>query len=207
MQLSRPGGCLRALAFFQRGVPYAVDRQILHSLDPFLSMTQTLAIKGYRYSGPAKIEECPIFNTLAFTNDLRTLFLIDSHHQPLTRALDPGENGSGLTLCFSMEGLVLYIEFLSLFHGKYLVTMAESRASRGAKLQSIAIVGRGGLVPEGEVLRLKEHVVHVKSGVCDTLPPWDDIPDKSPVESSGLPFILTYKPGNHGWVILVGGMR
>ena len=141
-----------------------MNYQILQSLDPFLSTTQTLATKGYRYSGPAKIEECPIFNTLASANDLRTLILIDSLHQPFVRALDPGKNGS-------VEELVLYIEFPSLFHGKYLVNMAESRASRGANLQSITIVGRGGLVPEGEVLKLREHVVHVKFGVCDALPP------------------------------------
>lgn len=55
--------------------------------------------------------------------------------------------------------------------------MAKERASNGAKLYSITLVIRGELLYEEDVLKLKEHVVHVECRPWESEPEWDSIPD------------------------------
>ena len=73
-----------------------------------------------------------------------------------------------------MENLILYAKHWSLSSVVPLVRMAKNRASRGAKLSSIMIVGLDDPVLR-EVLELKEHVTHMEHR-DDGWPAWDDVP-------------------------------
>lgn len=64
--------------------------------------------------------------------------------------------------CPELESLVLSIEKQELLDVGELMNMAKERAARGAKLYSITVIFKGGVVPEQEVFKLKEHVVHVE---------------------------------------------
>ena len=178
--LSGPSGSLRMLSEWGRRGDPSLDtkpHQILRSLGHLtISTVQRLTILGYSHPRPAKAEECPIFQTLYSTNDLRTLVVINCNNRPFTYALDPEQNPSDLILCSKMEELVLYIKIWDVFDIRFLIKMAKNRASRGAKLSSITFVDRGGHGLREEALKLGEHVTHVEYRVDDTLPAWDDIP-------------------------------
>jgi hypothetical protein len=60
---------------------------------------------------------------------------------------------------------------------EHLIGMARERASGGAKLSLITIIGLGKLAPKKDVFKLREHVAHVKYRIDDTSPAWDDLPD------------------------------
>lgn len=68
---------------------------------------------------------------------------------------------------------MLYIEAWSDFHAEHLISMAKNRASRGAKLSSIAIITLYELGLGKEVLNLREHVTHVDYRIGDTPSGWD----------------------------------
>ena len=181
-QLSGPSGSLRVLAL--RGSngsssSYDLDRTILQSLGlPILSTTQRLGISEYKHSGPAQVEECPIFQTLSSTSHLQSLTLIDCDNGPFTRALDPEQNSSKMVLCTNMEELVLYVQNRTLLNVEHLVMMAKNRSSRGARLSSIRLVDLGGVGRREEILQLREDVTRVGCRVGKT-PAWDQIPDES----------------------------
>lgn len=178
LKVAGPSGGLRIGAYWLDGAidTYNMDRWILHSLGLFpLSTIQRLSFSEYDHPGPDGIDECPIFRTLSSTNNIQTLVLIKCNNQrPFILALDPAENPTELLLCPNLENFVLYIESLDQFRTDYLIDMAENRASRGAKLSSITIVGLNELALGKEVLKLKEHVTNVEYRVDDESPAWDD---------------------------------
>jgi hypothetical protein len=89
--------------------------------------------------------------------------------------LDPDQTPSKPVPCPKLEELVLYVESRDAFNIPELMSMAKERASRGAKLSSITIVGLGELVSGKEVFKLREHVAHVDYRVEEEPPEWDDI--------------------------------
>jgi len=185
IQLSGPSGSLRVFAHWRDGAVSlcAMDRQILRSLDPsILLTTQRLAVSQYR-SRPAEAEKCPVFQTLFFMDNLRTLILTKCHNLTFILALNPEQNSSKFMLCPNLEELVLYIKLPDQFHIGDLICMTKKRASRGVKLSSITVVGLGEFAPEKEVFKLREHVTHVECRVDDAPPDWDDVSDESSDES------------------------
>ena len=152
------------------------------------STIRRLAISGYHPcffksstgKGPEEtgIGECSIFQILSCMKNLRTLVLVDCHDLHFIRALDPEENPSNLILCSNMAEIVFY---KSLFEGERLVMMAKNRASKGVKLSSITIVGRGySRAKSKEPFGLKEYVNRAeckpRSGAN---PGWDYVPGES----------------------------
>jgi len=55
--------------------------------------------------------------------------------------------------------------------------MVQERASQGAKLRPITIVGLGELLPGKDVFKLRGHVTHMEYRVGENPPEWDSIPD------------------------------
>jgi len=160
--------------------PYTVDRRILHSLHkPILLTTQSLVVSRYQHPRPGRVGGCPMFQVLSSMNNLRTLILIDCHNLPFILTLNPEKNPSELVVCPNLEELVIYVKSRDQFYIKYLISMAEKRASRDVKLSSITIVGLGELVPGKEVFKLREHIKHVHYRVDDEPPRWDYLPDES----------------------------
>ena len=74
-----------------------------------------------------------------------------------------------------MENLVLYVTPQYQFYTRDLIGMAASRASRGARLQSVTIVSPDGFIWETEVLELREHVTRVEYRVDGAAPEWGDV--------------------------------
>ena len=171
---------------FSVGSPWdARDRQLLRTLGhPTLSTTQTLVISECESPTSAEVEECPIFQALSSTNNLRTLILIDCHNLPYILQLDPERHPSNLVLCPNIEELVLYVNSWSKVDAGPLIRMAKNRASRRARLSSIKLVCRSGQGQrEREVSELKEHVTHVEYRVDEVIPAWDDVPGRCGEES------------------------
>jgi hypothetical protein len=88
--------------------------------------------------------------------------------------LNPDQTPLNPVPCPKLEELVLYVESRDTFNIPELMSMAKERASRGAKLSSITIVGLGELVPGKEVFKLRAHVAHVDYRVGEEPPNWDD---------------------------------
>ena len=126
-----------------------LDRQIFHSRRHPLSTIQGLVISYYEHPRRVETQECPIFQTLSSTNNLRTLTLIECDNPPFILALDPNRNPSQLVLSPNLKELVIYIKSLGQFNIKRLVNMTKNRALRGAKLSSVTFVlgGRRGEAP------------------------------------------------------------
>ena len=185
VQMKGPSGGLCLLSHWECETisPCTMDRRILLSLDQtILSTIRELAVSKYR-PRPADAEKCPIFQTLFFTDDLRTLTLTKCYNLPFILALNPERNPSKLVLCPNLEELVLYIKLRDQFHIEDLVSMTKKRALRGAKLSSITIVGLGELVSGARVFKLREHVTHVEYRIDDATPDWDHLSDESSDES------------------------
>ena len=164
-------------------IPYTAQRQLFHSLDPIVSTTERLAVLGYGYSGPVRVEDSLIFQTLASADRLRTLILTNCSHPLFTNALDPKHSPSNLVLCSHLEELILYIEYLPPSDVDGLIKMAKNRASSGAKLSSITIVETYGSERIDRVFKLREYVTHVEYRVGGARPAWDDVPGESSSES------------------------
>lgn len=103
------------------------------------------------------------YQALLPMGNLRTLTLrecIGTYN--FVHALHPSMNLSGVVVCPKLEELVivLYDEGLDI---KHVIGTAAARASRGAKLRSVRIVGRNRAVrARRDVLELKKHVFHVE---------------------------------------------
>ena len=185
-RLVGPSGCFLVNAHWEGRATnsYFIDRQILQTFGPpILSTALRLAISQYRRSISPGAEDCPVFRTLSNTSNLQTLVLNECNNLPFILALNPQENPSKLTLCPKLIELVLYIKRRDRFHLKHLLSMAEHRASEGAKLLSITFIGLGGFVPGDEVLKLKENVTDVVCLVDGAPPAWDNLPPESAGES------------------------
>ena len=79
-------------------------------------------------------------------------------------------------MCPRLEDLTLYVEKRDGFNIPELESMVKERASKGAKLRSITIVGLDELVSGKEVFRLREHVAHVEYRFEAEPPKWDSVP-------------------------------
>ena len=154
------------------------QRRFLLSLDYFdLSRVQRLVVTAYEYPGLEEIDASSLHHILQITKGLRTLLLNQCNNLPFIFALDPSKNTSKHVLCSKLKNLVVYNDYQEPFNIPDLVNMAKERASNGAKLYSITLVIRGELLYEEDVLKLKEHVVHVECRPWESEPEWDSIPD------------------------------
>ena len=181
LRLTGPSGGLRVLARWKDWAPvsYLMDRQILRSLGPTpLSDILRLSFSKYKHPSPAEANKCPVLHTLSSTKNLRTLVLIGCNNQPFILALTPAKSSSTPLLCPNLEEFVLYIWSLDQLHTD-LINMTKNRASIGAKLSSVTIVGVRQLAPAKDVLKLREYVSHVEYRTDDELPAWDSLPGES----------------------------
>lgn len=160
--------------------PHTVDRKILRSLyQSILSTTERLTITKLKLATPVQVDKSQAFRTLNSMKDLRALTLIKCRNLPFILALNPSKTPSNLVICPKLEELVLCIEECHELHVTEMLCMAEERASRGAKLSSITIVGIGKLVPGKEVFKLRKHVTRVDYRVDDAPPDWDCLPGEA----------------------------
>ena len=150
-----PNGKVKVIARISR-----VDRtcSLLESLARFdTSKTERLKIE----SGNSPTSD-PAYQALLPMKDLRTLTLyLCASTYTFVRALDPHTSSSGVLICPKLEDLV--IEHRGPLDIKNVIGMAAARASRGAKLKSIRIINRQGLVhPRTDVIELGKHVLRVE---------------------------------------------
>ncbi|KAF9780842.1 hypothetical protein BJ322DRAFT_285542 [Thelephora terrestris] len=182
MRLVGPSG---SLYIYGRWEPEALmihwltlDHRILRSLDYFpLHMTHSLTITKYRVPTMIPDFDKPPHQNLFRAMELKTLVLIQCHNLSFILALNPKRNSSKDVLCPNLEELTLYVEVRNEFHILELMEMAKERASRGAKLRSVTVVGLGELVSGKEVFKLREHVTHVEYRFEESAPEWDSIFD------------------------------
>ena len=165
---------------------FVLDRRLLRSLTCFnLSGAQTLAITGYQSPTPKNVDKSAPYHLLSHMNDLRTIALTRCNNLPFILALDPGKSPSRSALCPKLEKLILYVGGLESFNLEELRGMAKQRVLVGAKLSSIAIIGRDELAPGREVSKLKEYVARVDYRVEEGPPRWDCISEDWANSSSG----------------------
>ena len=107
---------------------------------------------------------------------LRTLVLTKSYNLSFIHALNPKKNIPKLMKCPELEDLILYVESLDRYHVRQLLVATRERASRGAKLKSVTIVGLNGRVSTEGVFSLGEYVKHVDDRVEDAPPDWNHLP-------------------------------
>ena len=154
----------------------ALDSRIIRSLGCFtLCGTRRLAISLYGSPKVAEVGGSAPYHILSKMRDLRTLLLSQSNNLPFIFALNPDQNSSKVILCPKLGELVLYVEGLEGFYITELMCMVEERASRGAKLSLVTIVGLGDLMPKGDVFKLKRHVTRVNYKIGENPPKWDSI--------------------------------
>jgi hypothetical protein len=102
-----------------------------------------------------------IYQTLVLMTNLRALKLFICFNLSFFIALNPKENASRALICPKLEELALYSGKKG-FCGRELFGMARERASSGAKLKTILIVGSEELMPAKEVLKLRDQAEHVE---------------------------------------------
>ena len=153
-----------------------LDHHILRSLTHFdLSGIQRLAITKYGPPTMDEIDRSALRYILLPMEDLRALMLTQCNSKPFIAALDPDQNLSERVLCLKLEELILYIDELESLNVKELLSLAKARASGGAKLSSVTIVGLGELMAGEEVFKLKEYVTRVDFRVEGKPPRWDGV--------------------------------
>lgn len=183
VRLSGPSGSLHVLVTrIPWGVapPYTRDSQIFHSLGhSMLSTIQSLTISNYQFPKPAQVEECPVFQALSSTNNLRALTLIDCNHLLFVHALDPEQHPSNFVLCPDMEQLNLHVRRRRRFDLRHVIEMAKNRASRGARLPSVTCANQDGSLAKKQMFELKQHVTHGRYQIGRLPPAWDDVPNMS----------------------------
>ena len=108
-------------------------------------------------------------------NDLRTLTLIECEHRPFIYALNP-EMYAGAVACPNLEDLILCTAGLGRLRTPELKEMASARAERHAKRLSIMIVSLGKMLPEEELLALREYFSCVDCKMAVESPKWDALP-------------------------------
>lgn len=155
----------------------SLDRRVLRSLTQFrILAVERFHIEQCTASSSAKIEKSPIYLTLLPMKNLHTLTLTRCFNLPFILSLNPGQNPSRTLVCPKLEDLVLYITNGTWFCIKELLAMVKERASSGAKLSTITIIGSKEFVSVKEVLKLREYVSRVEYRLDDVVPDWDDIP-------------------------------
>ena len=178
-RLSGPSGSLRVLVGMtdlRATSSYATDRQIFSSLGNQMLTIQRLTISGFGQM-VSRVEDSLIYRPLSSAKSLRTLILIDCDSWPFTLVLDPENSPSNVVLCPNLEELVFHFDHWSLLDMEPLITMARNRASGGAKLSSVTLVGMvGGGPSEEQFDRLSKHVGQAVCRVDYTKIGWDCVP-------------------------------
>ena len=181
MRLSGPSGELSMTGNWARGghQPHVGEGRFLSSLNQFdSSRTQRLAITLYchRRDTPTQAETW----VLRSMEGLRTLVFSRCSSLPFILILNPNKNPDTnpdkSLLCPKLEEIVLYVERPDQFYINELLSMAEERASRGAKLSGITIVSTAALAPMKEVFQLRKYVSRVEYKFDDAPPAWDSLP-------------------------------
>ena len=150
----------------------------LRSLDRFdLSRNQWLAVTRCddRPRPDTQVVAYPLDQILHPMEVLRILTLTQCTNLPFILTLNPTQNPDKIVLCPKLEKITLYIERSRQLRIDELLSMAEERALRGAKLSGITIVSSETLLPT-ELFRLQEHVSHVEYKLDDEVPAWDALP-------------------------------
>ncbi|KAF9643177.1 hypothetical protein BDM02DRAFT_3132611 [Thelephora ganbajun] len=150
--------------------------QSLYQFDVSRSRRLAITLDGYRPSVTSQIVAGIVDRILHSMEDLRTLMLARCNNLPFVQALNPAKNPSKVVLCPELEGIILYIEYPDQFPIDELLSMAEKRASRGAKLSAITTIGMDAPASTKEVSRLRKHVSRVKHKFYGAPPKWDAIP-------------------------------
>ena len=182
MRLSGPSGSLHLFAYWEGEgetdlSSYIVDHRVLCSLSPpILSGAQRLSVSKYRHSHPTKSRRLSGFSGPLLCEQSSKAHLDQMPHPPFHSHLEPRRK---LVQTHVVSERVLYNESPYHFFNEHLVNMAKNRASRGAKLSSISIVGLGGSVPGREMLKLRGHVVYLECRSDDAPPDWDSVPGES----------------------------
>lgn len=159
-------------------MPVVSESSILRSLDYFaISELQRLAVTTYGSSIHEEIDKYTPQHVLSLTGDLHTLFLNDCNNLPFILALNPEQNSQRQVLCPKLENLVFYLGGEASFSFAEFISMAKERALKGMGLRSVVVISLSGLVPEEEVLKLREHVARVRCKFTDHEPWWSSIPD------------------------------
>ena len=154
-----------------------LGRRVLRSLTQFqLSAVERFAIAACRTSPSMKAEKSTIYQTLLPMKNIRTLTLTHCLNLPFILALNPRQDPSRTVVCPKLEDLVLYITNGAWFCIKELLAMVKERASSGAKLSTITIIGSQEFVSAKEVLKLRDHVSQVEYRLDDVVPEWDAVP-------------------------------
>ena len=180
LRLSGPSGELYMFGHWTRAdhKPNAGVGKFLYSLDPFdVSRTRWLAVTLciYRPGDQVSMETWSLYKALRSMEDLRTLTLAQSNSYHFILILNPNE--TNIVLCRKLEEIVVYIERPDQLRIKELLSMAEERASRGAKLSAITIISTTALAPTTEVtFQLRKHVSRVECKFDDAPPAWDTLP-------------------------------
>jgi hypothetical protein len=160
IRFSGPNGQVRVFMPLQDNVTYLA----FESLARFdTSKTERLRIYyGYSPSNDS------LYRALLPMEHLHTLTLYRcTNLDVFIHALDPIVSSSGDVICPKLENLVLVLRLKGeRFDIKNVIKMAVARASRGAKLKSVRIVGQGKSMQIG-ALELRKYVSHVECGPED----------------------------------------
>ena len=116
-----------------------------------------------------------IYQILHPMDDLRILTLTQCNNLPFILTLNPNKNPNEIVLCPKLKKVAFYIDRPDQLRIDELLSMAEERALRGAKLSGITIVGSDTLLPT-KLSQLQKHVSHVEYKLDDAYPAWDALP-------------------------------
>ena len=159
MELSGPNGQIAIIAMIPRSSQVDKTCLILESLDHF-DTSKVEQLETYCGDSPSSD---PPYRALLPMEHLRVLTL-DHCASPHTfiHALHPAMSLSGTVVCPELEELVIVLGSRTL-DVRSVIGAAAARASRGAKLKSVKIVGQDKLA-RIDVLELKKHVLDVECG-------------------------------------------
>jgi hypothetical protein len=153
MQFSGPNGEVRIIPRTSR---VDVTCLMLESLDQF-DTSKVEQLKIDRGNAPSSD---PPYRALLSMKHLRTLTLRQcAEFHIFTHALHPDMSASGAVVCPKLEELVIVTDRI-VIEVKPVIGVVAARASRGAKLESIRIVG--GNPVRADVLELEKHVLRVE---------------------------------------------
>ena len=162
---------------WHRGSPVASEHSTFRSLDYFgISKIQRLAVTMYGFPMHDENDESTYY-ILGIMKELHTLFLNQCNNLLFTLALNPDRNPQKLIPCPKLENLIFCIEDQGSFNIRVVINMARERASKGAQLRSIVVISQGELVPENEVIELREYAEYVEWRFEERQFRWDGIPD------------------------------
>ena len=159
LQFSGPNGRVTMIPRRSR-----VDKTclVLESLDQFDTL-KVEQLKIDRGNGGESPSSDPLYRALLPMKHLRTLTL---YHCAIPRifvhALHPTMSSSGTVVCPDLEELVIVLNSESL-DMRSVIGVAAARASRGAKLKSVKIIGQDKFA-QVDLLELEKHVLDVECG-------------------------------------------